>query len=67
MPRELFAPRPLLIFGSSVLRHYLSLAQVHAALAYYHANQDGMDAQMEADEAECDRLEQVHRESGNHA
>jgi len=42
---------------------HLSLAQVHAALAYYHANRDEMDAEMAAEEAEADRLEREHRES----
>ncbi len=42
---------------------HLTLAQVHAALAYYHANQETMDAEMAAEEAECDRLEREHRES----
>jgi uncharacterized protein (DUF433 family) len=42
---------------------HISLAQVHAALAYYHANQEAMDAEMAADEAEADRLEQEHRAS----
>lgn len=42
---------------------HISLAQVHAALTYYHANQDAMEAQMEADEAEADRLEQEYRAS----
>jgi uncharacterized protein (DUF433 family) len=44
---------------------HLTLAQVHAALAYYHANQAEMDAAMAAEEAEYDRLEQEHRESRN--
>jgi len=42
---------------------HLTLAQVHAALAYYHANRDEMDAEMAAEEAEADRLEREHRES----
>ena len=42
---------------------HLTLAQVHAALAYYHANQEAMDAEMAAEEAEADRLEREHRES----
>jgi uncharacterized protein (DUF433 family) len=42
---------------------HLTLAQVHAALAYYHANRDEMDAAMAAEEAEADRLEREHRES----
>ena len=40
-----------------------SVAQVHAALAYYLANQEAMDAEMAAEEAEADRLEQEHRSS----
>ena len=42
---------------------HLTLAHVHAALAYYHANRDEMDAEMAAEEAEADRLEREHRES----
>lgn len=38
----------------------LSLAQVYAALAHYHANRDEIDAEIVADEAEADRLEQEH-------
>jgi uncharacterized protein (DUF433 family) len=40
---------------------HISLAQVHAALAYYHANQEEMEAEMAAEEAEADRLEREHR------
>ncbi len=42
---------------------HLDLAQVHAAISYYHANRDEMEAAMAAEEAEADRLEQEHRES----
>jgi uncharacterized protein (DUF433 family) len=42
---------------------HLTLAQVHAALAYYHANRPEMDAARAAEDAEQDRLEQDHRES----
>lgn len=38
---------------------HLGLAQVHAALAYYHANRDQIEAQITADEAEGDRIEQT--------
>lgn len=41
------------------LRH-LSLAQVYAALAYYHANREAMDAETAATEAEAERLEAEH-------
>jgi uncharacterized protein (DUF433 family) len=37
---------------------HLELAQVYAALAYYHANRASMDAEMAAEEAESDTLEQ---------
>lgn len=46
---------------------HLSLAQVHAALAYYHANQEAMDTAIADEEADCDRLEREHRESRNDA
>jgi len=42
---------------------HLSLAHVHAALTYYHANQEAMDAELAAEEAEYDRLEQEHGQS----
>jgi uncharacterized protein (DUF433 family) len=42
---------------------HLELAHVHAALAYYHANRDEMDAAMAAEEAEADRLEREYGES----
>jgi uncharacterized protein (DUF433 family) len=37
---------------------HLTLAQVYAALAYYHANQEIIDAQMSADENEAALLAQ---------
>jgi uncharacterized protein (DUF433 family) len=40
---------------------HISLAQVHAALTYYHANQEAMEAEMAAEDAEYDRLEREHR------
>jgi len=40
---------------------HLSLAQVYAALAYYHANQTQMEAELTAEAVEYDRLEQSHR------
>jgi uncharacterized protein (DUF433 family) len=39
---------------------HLSLAQVHAALAYYHANQSEIDSDIEAEMHEADALEQEH-------
>ncbi len=41
---------------------HLSLAQVYAALAYYHANRDEIEAATEADEREADELEQQYYE-----
>lgn len=35
---------------------HLSLAQVYAALAYYHANQDEIDRELADEQAEYDRL-----------
>jgi uncharacterized protein (DUF433 family) len=40
---------------------HLSLAQVHAALAYYHANQAEVDSDLEAEARETEALEQQHR------
>lgn len=39
---------------------HLSLAQVHAALAYYHANQEEIEADISDEEAEADQLEREH-------
>jgi len=39
---------------------HLSLAQVHAALAYYHANQAEIDADLMAEEVWGDQLERDH-------
>ena len=39
---------------------HLSLAQVHAALAYYYANREEIEADIAAEEAEAERLEQEH-------
>lgn len=39
---------------------HLTLAQVHAALAYYHANREEIEADIAAEEAEATRLEQEH-------
>jgi uncharacterized protein (DUF433 family) len=39
---------------------HLSLAQVYAALAYYHANQEEIEADLAAEEAEAERLEREH-------
>jgi hypothetical protein len=39
---------------------HLSLAQVYAALAYYHANRDEIDADLAAEETEAEALEREH-------
>ena len=36
---------------------HLSLAQVHAALAFYHANREEIETALAAEEAEADRFE----------
>jgi uncharacterized protein (DUF433 family) len=40
---------------------HLSLAQVHAALAYYYANKPEIDADLDAEEREFDALAEQHR------
>ncbi|MEW5856479.1 MAG: DUF433 domain-containing protein [Cyanobacteriota bacterium] len=42
-------------------RSHLTLAQVYAALAYYHANKDEIDADITAYYEECDRLEAEYK------
>jgi uncharacterized protein (DUF433 family) len=39
---------------------HLSLAQVHAALAYYYSNREEIEADIASEEAEADRLERQH-------
>ncbi len=38
----------------------LTVAQVYAALAYYHANRDQMEAELAAEESESDRIEREY-------
>jgi uncharacterized protein (DUF433 family) len=40
---------------------HVSLAQVHAALAYYHANQAEVDSDLESEARETESLEEQHR------
>jgi uncharacterized protein (DUF433 family) len=40
---------------------HLSLAQVHAALAYYHANYEQMEREMQAEQEEEQRLFEEHQ------
>jgi uncharacterized protein (DUF433 family) len=42
---------------------HLTLAQVHAALAYYHANREQIESAIAADEAEAERLARRHSEA----
>ena len=42
---------------------HLSLAQVHAALAYYYANQAEIDADLEAEDRETEVLERQYQRS----
>ena len=46
---------------------HLTLAQVHAALAYYYANRDEMDAAIATEQAEANRLEREYCASENKA
>ena len=39
---------------------HLSLAQVYAALTYYHANSDEIEADLSAEEREAESLEREH-------
>ena len=39
---------------------HLTEAQVYAALTYYHANRNEIEAEIAADEAEADRIEQEY-------
>lgn len=41
----------------------LSLAEVYAAVAHYHANRNEIDAEIAAEEVEADRIEQEHYSS----
>jgi uncharacterized protein (DUF433 family) len=40
---------------------YLTLAEVYAALAYYYANQEAIDADIMAEDVEFDRLEAEYK------
>ncbi len=46
---------------------HLSLAQVYAALAYYHANCEEIEADIAAEAIEAERLEQEHMLPGHHS
>lgn len=36
---------------------HISMAQVHAALAYYHGNQEEIESEIAADQAEAEKLQ----------
>ena len=40
---------------------HLTLAQVYTALAYYHANREEVDADLAAERAEAEQLEQEYQ------
>ena len=44
---------------------HLSLAQVYAALTYYHTNQEAIELEIMAEAAEADRLEALHNSSSS--
>lgn len=44
---------------------HLSLAQVYAALAYYHANCEEIEADIAAETLEAERLEREHMRPGH--
>lgn len=46
---------------------HLSLAQIHAALAYYHANREALEADMDTEEEDAQRLEREHYLSRRHS
>ena len=43
-------------------KDYLTLAQVHAALAYYYANPQAIDTDLAEEEAEYDRLAKLQND-----
>ncbi|MSP12037.1 MAG: DUF433 domain-containing protein [Chloroflexi bacterium] len=46
---------------------HLTLAQVYAALAYYHANRDEIEADLANEESEAAMLEKQHYKAGREA
>ena len=46
---------------------HLTLAQVFTALAYYHANREEIEADLEAERLEADRLEQGYQRTPRRA
>jgi len=46
---------------------HLTLAQVYAALAYYHANQNEIEADLAAEDAKAEELERQHGQAAGTA
>ena len=46
---------------------HLSLAQVYAALAYYHANRDQIEGYLAQEEADYNRLASTHESKDDHS
>lgn len=46
---------------------HISVAQIYAALAYYHVNREEIDREIAADNAEAERLEREHRRESQRA
>ncbi len=46
---------------------HLSLAQVYAALAYYHANRDEVERELYEEQREAERLEREHKQASRAA
>ena len=44
---------------------HLNIAQVFAALTYYHVNREQIEADLAAERAEADKLEQTQRNAGS--
>ena len=42
---------------------HLTLAQVYTALAYYHANREEIEVDLEAEKIEADRLEEKYQQT----
>lgn len=46
---------------------HLSLAQVYAALAYYHANRDEIEREIQEEQIKAERLEQEFKQTSDAA
>ena len=61
--RRIAADRKMGLSAEEIVKEipHLTLAQVYAALAYYHANQDEIEADLAFQEAEAERLEAEYK------